>query len=147
MNSENKLAILKEVRQKSFLLERRKQELQTHLTNAVAEEKCLAEFMTELRTIEKHKLARLEEIRQLDNDLACVQVLVEQSKQARDNSYSGACDSYDQFCSVKTHVDTLRSECLGLEKSDDLGEDVRNMMAELGVGRQDSEQVASFHNT
>ena len=136
MNSENKLAILKEVRQKSFLMQRRKQELSTHLTNVVAEEKCLTEYMTELRMIEQDKMARLEEIRQLDNDLECVRVLVEQSQQARDDSYNGARGSYEQFCSVKSHVDMLRSECLGLEKSEDLGEEVSNMVTELGLNNQ-----------
>merc|ERR1719233_1449471 len=40
--------------------------------------------------IEQDKMARLEEIRQPDNDLECVRV------------------SYEQFCSVKSHVDMLR---------------------------------------
>ena len=101
MSSEDKLAILKEVHNKSFILERSKQELKTQLTNVIAEDKCLTDYLAELSMMEKEKAARLEEVRQLDNDMECVRVLVDQANMARDDSYKGACGSFKQFVSVK----------------------------------------------
>ena len=63
MSSEDKLAILKEVRHKSFIMERTKQELKSYLNNVTAEDKCLTDYMEELVQLEQEKAARLEELK------------------------------------------------------------------------------------
>ena len=141
MSAEEKLTILKEVRQKSVILERSKQDLIKNLSSVTAEDKCLNDCMAELVQMEKEKMARMEELRQLDNDLACMQIIVDQASQSRNEAFSGACSSYGQFSTVKKHVDILRSEGLGLEMSQGLEEEVMEVIDRLGVGSEhDSSQ-------
>eukprot|EP00092_Neocalanus_flemingeri_P033003 GFUD01035895.1.p1 GENE.GFUD01035895.1~~GFUD01035895.1.p1 ORF type:complete len:178 (+),score=56.44 GFUD01035895.1:110-643(+) len=139
MSSEDKLAILKEVRHKSYIMERSKQELKSYLTNVTAEDNCLTDYKAELVQLEQEKVARLEELRQLENDMACIEVLVDQTNQAKGGAYSGACESYGHFCSVKKQVDILRSECLGLEMSQALDMDLQEMVDRLGVTEEQGE--------
>ena len=139
MSSEDKLAILKEVRHKSFIMERTKLELKSYLNNVTAEDKCLTDYMEELVQLEQEKAARLEELRQLENDMTCIRVLVEQANQARDGAYSGACGTYGQFCNAKKQVDLLRTECLGLERSQGLEMEVEEMVERLGVNEAQEE--------
>ena len=143
MSSEDKLAILKEVRHKSFILERSKQDLKNHLSNVTSEDKCLNDCMAELVQIEKEKMVRMEELRQLDNDMGCIQIIVDQDKQARNEAFSGACSTYGQFSTVKKHMDILRSEGLGLEMSQGLEEEVMEVIDRLGV---ESEHDSSQEN-
>ena len=99
MSSEDKLAILKEVCHSSFILERSKQDLKNHLSNVTSEDKCLVDCMAEVVQMEKVKMVRMEELRQLDNDMACIQIIVDQANQARNEAFSGACSSYGQWIS------------------------------------------------
>ena len=136
MSAEDKLIILKEVRHKSFMLERSKQDLKNHLSNVTSEDKCLNDCMAEVVQMEQDKMARMEELRQLDNDMACIQIIVYQANQARNEAFSGACSSYGQFCTVKKYVDMLRSDGLGLEMSQGLGKEVMEVINRLGVGSE-----------
>ena len=67
--------------------------------------------MAELVQMHQDKMARMEELRQLDNDLACMQIMVDPATQSRNEPFSEACSSSGQFSTV----DMLRSEGLGLE--------------------------------
>ena len=103
-----------------------------------AEDKCLKDCMAEVVKMEQDKMARMEELRQLDNDMACMQIIVDQASRARNEAFSGACSSYGQFCTGKKHVDMLRSEGLGLEISQGLEEGVMEVINRL---------VGSDHDT
>ena len=83
MNPEAKLAIVKEVRQKSSQMERSRQDLKVHIENLSAEEKCLSSYTSELTKMKHLKEMKLREIKLMERDIACIEVLVEQADAAR----------------------------------------------------------------
>lgn len=115
------------------------------MENGDAEEKCLGEYRRELELLMQEKMSHVEELRQIHADINAVdgwfrlywnapnlflfvvyhqmETVIKQAEENRIRSINMANRFHEEYVPLKTEVDTMRREYLGLERLPELHEE------------------------
>lgn len=110
-----KLECLKEIRQRTVHMEKLKTRLKTSVESCEAEERCLEEYRTELEQLIQEKMAHVEELRLIHQDINTMESVIKQSQEDRNRHLDIAKQLHHELRPLKDLVDRLRSE-IGLTK-------------------------------
>lgn len=113
-----KLEIIKEIKNKTINLQRIKSRLAQEVECIETESKCLINFQNELELLTQEKLAHLEELRQIQNDISTMETTIRQSDDEKKKALEMARHLQIEYRPLKEQINELR-ESIGLEKIDD----------------------------
>lgn len=109
--------------------------------NSDAEEKMLAEYRRELELLMQEKMSHVEELRQIHADINAVrnftlnfqlrftlkylqmETVIKQAEENRSRSMGMANRFHEEYAPLKTEIDSMRREYLGLERLPELHEE------------------------
>nr|XP_019531459.2 zinc finger C4H2 domain-containing protein isoform X3 [Aedes albopictus] len=118
-----KLEAMKDIRSKTLQLEKVKLKIIREVENGDAEEKCLSEYRRELELLMQEKMSHVEELRQIHADINAMETVIKQAEENRIRSINMANRFHEEYVPLKTEVDTMRREYLGLERLPELHEE------------------------
>ncbi|CAG9822544.1 unnamed protein product [Phaedon cochleariae] len=118
-----KLEALKEIRAKTIQLEKLKARLIYEVEAQDQEEKCLSEYKQEMDLLLQEKMSHVEELRQIHADINAMEGVIKQADESRTRSMSSAVRLHEEYVPLKSEIDRLRRECLGLERLPELHEE------------------------
>lgn len=118
-----KLEALKEIRGKTIQLEKLKARLLLEIESQDQEEKCLSEYKQEMDLLLQEKMSHVEELRQIHADINAMEGVIKQAEESRTRSMSAAIRLHEEFVPLKSEIDRLRRDCLGLERLPELHEE------------------------
>ncbi|XP_053688879.1 zinc finger C4H2 domain-containing protein isoform X3 [Sabethes cyaneus] len=118
-----KLEAMKDIRSKTLQLEKVKLKIIREVENGDAEEKCLAEYRRELELLMQEKMSHVEELRQIHADINAMETVIKQAEENRIRSINMANRFHEEYVPLKSDVDTMRREYLGLERLPELHEE------------------------
>ncbi|KAG5675431.1 hypothetical protein PVAND_005336 [Polypedilum vanderplanki] len=124
-----KLEVMKDIRMKTIQLEKIKLRIINQVENSDAEEKCLAEYRRELELLMQEKMSHVEELRQIHADINAMETVIKQAEENRQRSIGMANRLHEEFAPLKTEIDTMRREYLGLERLPELHEEEGSIIA------------------
>lgn len=110
-------------RAKTIQLEKIKAKLVLEVEGQDQEEKCLAEYKSEMEMLLQEKMSHVEELRQIHADINAMEGVIKNAEESRTRSLSNAARLHDEYQPLKMEVDRLRRDCLGLERLPDLHEE------------------------
>nr|CAG4652287.1 EOG090X0H8R [Triops cancriformis] len=119
----SQLESVKEIRQKTLSLERLKQRLLQEIRSADSDEKSLATFKEEMELLLQEKMAHVEELRQIHADINAMENVIKQAEDSRNKALDVARHLYEEYKPLKSDVDQLRRERLGMERLPDVTEE------------------------
>nr|CAG4644421.1 EOG090X0H8R [Lepidurus arcticus] len=109
--------------QKTLSLERLKQRLLQEIRSADSDEKSLATFKEEMELLLQEKMAHVEELRQIHADINAMENVIKQAEDSRGKALDVARHLYEEYKPLKSDVDHMRRERLGLERLPDITEE------------------------
>ncbi|KAL3277045.1 hypothetical protein HHI36_012406 [Cryptolaemus montrouzieri] len=118
-----KLEALKEIRAKTIQLEKIKSRLVLEVEAQDQEEKCISEYKQEMDLLLQEKMSHVEELRQIHADMNAMEGVLKQAEENRSRSMNSALRLHEEYVPLKSEIDRLRRECLGLERLPDLHEE------------------------
>ena len=78
-----KLEALKDIRHKTINLEKARVSLLVNVDTVEEEEKCLAEYRAELEQLQTEKMAHVEELRCIHQDISALENIIKQAEESR----------------------------------------------------------------
>ncbi|KAI1301646.1 Zinc finger C4H2 domain-containing protein [Halotydeus destructor] len=105
----NKLECLKEIRNRTVLLEKLKSRMKQEVEVTEEEEKCLQEYRKEMEMLLQEKMAHVEELRQIHADINSMENVIKQSEEDRNRHLEKAKQLNHEFLPLKDSIDKLRS--------------------------------------
>ncbi|GAB0099624.1 Zinc finger C4H2 domain-containing protein [Sergentomyia squamirostris] len=124
-----KLEAMKDIRQKTIHLEKIKMKIVREVENSDAEEKCLAEYRREMELLLQEKMSHVEELRQIHADINTMESVIKQAEENRTRALSLANRIHEEYVPLKTEIDHMRREYLGLERLPELHEEEGSTIA------------------
>ncbi|KAK4883349.1 hypothetical protein RN001_006668 [Aquatica leii] len=118
-----KLEAIKEIRAKTIQLEKLKARILFEVESLDQEEKCLSEYKQEMDLLLQEKMSHVEELRQIHADINAMEGVIKHAEESRTRSLSTAARVHEEYLPLKSEVDRLRRDCLGLERLPDLHEE------------------------
>lgn len=118
-----KLEAMKDIRSKTLQLEKVKLKIVREVENGDAEEKCLAEYRRELEMLMQEKMSHVEELRQIHADINAMETVIKQAEENRIRSINMANRFHEEYVPLKTEVDNMRRDYLGMERLPELHEE------------------------
>ncbi|XP_060524320.1 zinc finger C4H2 domain-containing protein isoform X2 [Cylas formicarius] len=118
-----KLEAVKEIRAKTIQLEKLKARLICEVESQDQEEKSLSEYKQEMDLLLQEKMSHVEELRQIHADINSMETVIKQAEESRSRSMNAALRLHEEYLPLKSEIDRLRRECLGLERLPDLHEE------------------------
>ncbi|XP_030749444.1 zinc finger C4H2 domain-containing protein [Sitophilus oryzae] len=118
-----KLEAVKEIRAKTIQLEKLKARLICEIESQEQEEKSLSEFKQEMDLLLQEKMSHVEELRQIHADINAMEGVIKQAEENRHRSMGSALRLHEEYLPLKTEIDRLRRDCLGLERLPELHEE------------------------
>ncbi|XP_035893224.1 zinc finger C4H2 domain-containing protein isoform X1 [Anopheles stephensi] len=118
-----KLEAMKDIRSKTLQLEKLKLKIIREVENGDAEEKCLSEYRRELELLMQEKMSHVEELRQIHADINAMETVIKQAEENRIRSINMANRIHEEYVPLKTEVDSMRRDYLGLERLPELHEE------------------------
>jgi len=118
-----KLEVMKDIRLKTIQLEKLKLRIVNQVENSDAEEKMLAEYRRELELLMQEKMSHVEELRQIHADINAMETVIKQAEENRTRSMGMANRFHEEYVPLKTEIDSMRREYLGLERLPELHEE------------------------
>lgn len=118
-----KLEALKDIRAKTIQLEKIKSRIVLEIEAQDQEEKCIAEYKQEMDMLLQEKMSHVEELRQIHADMNAMEGVLKQAEESRTRSMGSAMRLHDEYVPLKSEIDRLRRECLGLDRLPDLHEE------------------------
>ncbi|XP_055703441.1 zinc finger C4H2 domain-containing protein isoform X2 [Phlebotomus papatasi] len=118
-----KLEAMKDIRQKTIHLEKLKMKIVREVENSDAEEKCLAEYRREMELLLQEKMSHVEELRQIHADINTMESVIKQAEENRSRALSMANRMHEEYVPLKSEIDHMRREYLGLERLPELHEE------------------------
>lgn len=118
-----KLEAIKEIRAKTIQLEKLKARIVYEVETLDHEEKCLSEYKQEMDLLLQEKMSHVEELRQIHADINAMEGVIKHSEENRGRSLNTAARMHEEYLPLKTEIDRLRRDCLGLERLPELHEE------------------------
>ncbi|XP_059607668.1 zinc finger C4H2 domain-containing protein isoform X2 [Phlebotomus argentipes] len=118
-----KLEAMKDIRQKTIHLEKLKMKIVREVENSDAEEKCLGEYRREMELLLQEKMSHVEELRQIHADINTMESVIKQAEENRSRALNVANRMHEEYVPLKTEIDHMRREYLGLERLPELHEE------------------------
>ncbi|XP_055691654.1 zinc finger C4H2 domain-containing protein isoform X2 [Lutzomyia longipalpis] len=118
-----KLEAMKDIRQKTIHLEKLKMKIVREVENSDAEEKCLGEYRREMELLLQEKMSHVEELRQIHADINTMESVIKQAEENRSRALSMANRMHEEYVPLKSEIDHMRREYLGLERLPELHEE------------------------
>ncbi|VVC88082.1 unnamed protein product [Leptidea sinapis] len=119
----HKLEAMKEIRNKTITLERLKRSILNEVRSGDQEGRCLAQYKREMELLQQEKMSHVEELRQIHADINAMETVIKQTEESMSRKLSTAARLHDDYRPLKSEVDLLRRQCLGLERLPDLHEE------------------------
>ncbi|XP_077975898.1 zinc finger C4H2 domain-containing protein-like [Styela clava] len=104
-----KLELVKEIRQKTVVAEKMKLNMKELMNDLHSEEKCLADYQTEIELLIQEKMAHVEELRLIHTDINTMENLAKQAKTARQRLVDEIKKAHEEFLPLKKELDEMRS--------------------------------------
>uniref|UniRef100_A0A6M2DKK7 Putative zinc finger c4h2 domain-containing protein-like isoform x2 n=1 Tax=Xenopsylla cheopis TaxID=163159 RepID=A0A6M2DKK7_XENCH len=118
-----KLEAMKDIRNKTLQLEKVKMKIIREVESSEAEEKCLAEYRREMELLLQEKMSHVEELRQIHADINAMETVIKQAEESRARSVGLANRLHEDYRPLKSEVDHMRREYLGLDRLPELHEE------------------------
>lgn len=119
----HKLEAMKEIRNKTITLERLKRSILNEVRSGDQEGRCLAQYKREMELLQQEKMSHVEELRQIHADINAMETVIKQTEESMARKLGNASRLHEDYRPLKTEVDLLRRQCLGLERLPDLHEE------------------------
>ncbi|CAH0587206.1 unnamed protein product [Chrysodeixis includens] len=119
----HKLEAMKEIRNKTITLERLKRSILNEVRSGDQEGRCLAQYKREMELLQQEKMSHVEELRQIHADINAMETVIKQTEESMTRKLSNASRLHEDYRPLKSEVDLLRRQCLGLERLPDLHEE------------------------
>ncbi|XP_039755082.1 zinc finger C4H2 domain-containing protein [Pararge aegeria] len=119
----HKLEAMKEIRNKTITLERLKRSILSEVRSGDQEGRCLAQYKREMELLQQEKMSHVEELRQIHADINAMETVIKQTEESMSRKLSAASRLHEDYRPLKSEVDLLRRQCLGLERLPDLHEE------------------------
>nr|XP_026501807.1 zinc finger C4H2 domain-containing protein isoform X1 [Vanessa tameamea] len=119
----HKLEAMKEIRNKTITLERLKRSILNEVRSGDQEGRCLAQYKREMELLQQEKMSHVEELRQIHADINAMETVIKQTEESMSRKLSNASRLHEDYRPLKTEVDLLRRQCLGLDRLPDLHEE------------------------
>ncbi|CAB3254216.1 unnamed protein product [Arctia plantaginis] len=119
----HKLEAMKEIRNKTITLERLKRSILNEVRSGDQEGRCLAQYKREMELLQQEKMSHVEELRQIHADINAMETVIKQTEESMTRKLSNASRLHEDYRPLKTEVDLLRRQCLGLDRLPDLHEE------------------------
>ncbi|CAB3254333.1 unnamed protein product [Arctia plantaginis] len=87
------------------------------------EGRCLAQYKREMELLQQEKMSHVEELRQIHADINAMETVIKQTEESMTRKLSNASRLHEDYRPLKTEVDLLRRQCLGLDRLPDLHEE------------------------
>jgi hypothetical protein len=113
-----KLEIIKEIKIKTVSLQKLKSKLSQEVESIQNETKCMTDFKTELDLLIQEKLAHLEELRQIQEDINLMENTIKQADEEKRRAFESARRLQNEYKPLKDHINELR-ESIGLNRTDE----------------------------
>ncbi|XP_026478895.1 zinc finger C4H2 domain-containing protein isoform X3 [Ctenocephalides felis] len=133
-----KLEAMKDIRNKTLQLEKVKLKIIREVESSDAEEKCLAEYRREMELLLQEKMSHVEELRQIHADINAMESVIKQAEESRARSVSMANRLHEDYRPLKSEVDHMRREYLGLDRLPELHEEEGSIIT--------PDRFASYYN-
>ncbi|XP_031332457.1 zinc finger C4H2 domain-containing protein-like isoform X3 [Photinus pyralis] len=118
-----KLEAIKEIRAKTIQLEKLKTRILLEVEALDQEEKCLSEYKQEMDLLLQEKMSHVEELRQIHADINAMEGVIKHAEESRGRSLATAARVHEEYLPLKSEVDRLRRDCLGLDRLPELHEE------------------------
>ncbi|KAG6460231.1 hypothetical protein O3G_MSEX011853 [Manduca sexta] len=119
----HKLEAMKEIRNKTITLERLKRSILNEVRSGDQEGRCLAQYKREMELLQQEKMSHVEELRQIHADINAMETVIKQTEESMTRKLSNASRLHEDYRPLKTEVDLLRRQYLGLDRLPDLHEE------------------------
>ncbi|XP_060880340.1 zinc finger C4H2 domain-containing protein isoform X1 [Metopolophium dirhodum] len=123
-----KLDALKDIRDKTEKLETLKMNILKEIEASDQEDKCLIEYRKELELLLQEKMAHVEELRQIHADINAMESVIKKAEESRNRSMERAKQVHDEYKPLKTDIDLMRRDLLGLERLPELHEEESDLL-------------------
>ncbi|CAH0587207.1 unnamed protein product [Chrysodeixis includens] len=110
-------------RNKTITLERLKRSILNEVRSGDQEGRCLAQYKREMELLQQEKMSHVEELRQIHADINAMETVIKQTEESMTRKLSNASRLHEDYRPLKSEVDLLRRQCLGLERLPDLHEE------------------------
>lgn len=124
-----KLELVKEIRSKTMSMLNLKEKLLEEIENSRKEDRCLAEYRSEMDMLMQEKMAHVEELRQIHADINSMESVIKQSEQTKTRAIDTAKRLHADYLPIKAEVDRLRQSCLGLDRLPELHEEEPSVLS------------------
>ncbi|XP_075429665.1 zinc finger C4H2 domain-containing protein isoform X2 [Ascaphus truei] len=124
-----KLESIKEIRNKTFQMEKIKARLKSEFDSLESEERHLKEYKQEMDLLLQEKMAHVEELRLIHADINVMENTIKQSENDLNKLLESTRRLHDEYKPLKEHVDALRMT-LGLQRLPDLCEEEEKLSLE-----------------
>lgn len=104
-------------------MEKLKIKIVREVENGDAEEKCLAEYRREMEMLLQEKMSHVEELRQIHADINAMESVIKQAEENRLRALNMANRLHEEYVPLKSEIDHMRREYLGLERLAELHEE------------------------
>ncbi|KAG6460233.1 hypothetical protein O3G_MSEX011853 [Manduca sexta] len=110
-------------RNKTITLERLKRSILNEVRSGDQEGRCLAQYKREMELLQQEKMSHVEELRQIHADINAMETVIKQTEESMTRKLSNASRLHEDYRPLKTEVDLLRRQYLGLDRLPDLHEE------------------------
>ncbi|XP_075395178.1 zinc finger C4H2 domain-containing protein isoform X4 [Tenrec ecaudatus] len=124
-----KLESIKEIRNKTWQMEKIKARLKAEFEALESEERHLKEYKQEMDLLLQEKMAHVEELRLIHADINVMENTIKQSENDLNKLLESTRRLHDEYKPLKEHVDALRMT-LGLQRLPDLCEEEEKLSLE-----------------
>ncbi|XP_037296318.1 zinc finger C4H2 domain-containing protein isoform X2 [Manduca sexta] len=108
---------------KTITLERLKRSILNEVRSGDQEGRCLAQYKREMELLQQEKMSHVEELRQIHADINAMETVIKQTEESMTRKLSNASRLHEDYRPLKTEVDLLRRQYLGLDRLPDLHEE------------------------
>lgn len=110
-----KLEIVKEIKNKTYNLQRIKTKLSQDVESIESEDKSMIEFKSELELLHRERLSLIDELRQIDSDISTVEKTIKHSEDEKRRALDSVKRLNSEYRPLKHQINQLR-ELVGLTK-------------------------------
>ncbi|KAJ6647324.1 Zinc finger C4H2 domain-containing protein [Pseudolycoriella hygida] len=118
-----KLEAIRDIKGRTIQLDKLKNRIIREVENTDAEEKSLAEYRREMELLLQEKMSHVEELRQIHADINAMETVIKQAEENRARSLTIANKIHEEYVPLKSEIDHMRREYLGLSPIPDLHEE------------------------
>lgn len=140
-----KLECLKEIRCRTVQMEKMKTRLKQSIERTESEERCLEEYRSELEQLIQEKMAHVEELRLIHQDINSMEQVIKQAQEERNQHLEVAKQLHHEIRPLKDLVDRLRAE-IGLAKLPELHQEEPLIKPEFFERQRFDTQPISHHD-